>query len=436
MDFGGRLALVRLPGLVMSVISVQRVPVFLVLLVGATLGLLPTPAGARDSTHELDPEVVARAVEEYLARREATVTPATNRWERVLESLEISGDLRFRHESSVKLDQSRDRHRELVRVRLGATYELQPWLSVGARLTTGARTDPNSANVTLGNGFDSFEVSLDRAFAKLTPTPVPGAWLMAGKFAHPFVANPVYPSVLWDTDVSPEGVAAGYEWKGEGFLRAAGLTGGQYLLLEQSGASDTSLSVAQLSTSFALCDRLGARTAVGYYHYGSTQPDGSRALVSDNQGNATLDRDGDGTPDAYASRFGVVNSVAVVTSEVASVPIVLSGEWIANVRTGDRKQGWVCGAALGSAKDPGDWQVYYQWQVVEEDALFAAVANNDFVLGTNYRGHVFGAKACVAQDVVCHVYAFATHREHRGTSLSTNSESAQWRLRFDLEFRF
>ncbi|MGE3165916.1 MAG: putative porin [Planctomycetota bacterium] len=406
-----------------------------IVIVGIVVAALGHPGHAfGEEGPALDPEVVAKAVEEYLAARESKQSEWP--WLKQLDLLHFFGDLRLRHESSVKRDGERDRHRERLRFRIGGNYQLLPDLQLGARLITGSSGDPNSPHVTLGDGFDSLEISLDRAFARYTPECLSGTWITAGKFGHAFKTNPVYGELVWDADIQPEGAAGGYTWKGAGLLNRLDCTIGQYVLLEQSGASDASISVAQLALTAKPCDGATATAAVGYYHYSSVDPDGSTAILADNQGNGTIDVDADGDADEYASRFGILNVVASASTPIAATPVTWAGELIANTRAGDRKLGWALGCAVGSTAEPGDWKAYYQWQVIEQESVFSAFVHDDFLLATNFRGHVFGAQYRAVKHVTLHLWTSVVHREHRGTTLRTNSESGQWNLRFDVNIDF
>src|SRR3546814_9282102 len=87
--------------------------------------------------------------------------------------------------------------------RLRATYKIDDHFAVGARIATGDPDDPNSTDVTLGNFVDDFQVSLDQAWIRYTNG---GLTAHAGKFAQQFQRT----DMLWDGDVSPQGVAVAY----------------------------------------------------------------------------------------------------------------------------------------------------------------------------------------------------------------------------------
>ena len=361
-------------------------------------------------------------------------TQGKSRWEQVFDDLAIFGDFRFRYESSFALDDKPDRHRARLRLRLGANYQLLDDVLVGARLATGDREDPNSSHVTLGDGFDSLEFSLDRAFITYRPAWLEDAYITGGKFGHPFYANPIYSELVWDADVQPEGLATGCTIHGFGPMESVSLKAGGYLVEERSTASESFLPVGQATGQFSFFDNTSATVAVGYYWY--TNVDTS-SIVRDNVGNAVADTNGDGTPDDYISNFGVLNPIIGITYSGWKMPVILSGEYILNTeaQTSD-DQGWVAGVSLGAARGKGDWRFYYQYQVVEQDAVFSAFAQDDFLFSTNHRSHLFGVNYQVMDKVGLHVWGLVSQRDKTSPGSMTDSDKHQWRVRADLNVGF
>lgn len=391
------------------------------------------PAAAADPQAAPDPQVIARAVEEYLAARDAKPDP----WDDVLGRLSVYGDMRLRQEASFHLDDQEDRNRTLLRARAGALYQLAETLHAGFRLATGNPDDANSGHVTLGDGFDKLEINLDRAFVSWRPQAITGLDLTGGKFPHSFHLNPVYGELVWDEDVQPEGAFLKYSKAAGGTFNLFEVSAGQYLMVESSSASDAAATVAQVHTRMALSGSISGDLAVGYYHYQDPTPDGSSTMFQDNQGNAVIDRNGDGIADDFASDFGVLNPIASISTPAAGKPLVFSGEWMKNLRAeGDRDEGFAAGVSWGAQKQRGDWRYYYQWQVVEQDAVFSPVSQDDFLHATNFRGHALGLQWKALDKVAIHLWSLISAREHRGTTTPTDSDAYQWRVRLDLNIRF
>ena len=358
--------------------------------------------------------------------------PPLSAFEAALEQIELYGDLRLRQEKSFELDGARDRNRSRMRLRFGANYRISDELLVGARVVTGDADDPNSIHATIGNAFDELEMSFDRVFATWRPVELEGSFLTAGKFNHPFQRNPVFGELVWDADVQPEGVLFGQDFGAAGPLDSLRFIVGGYALVEQSRGDDSWLGVAELSGSRAIDPRANLRASLAYYQYGDPTPAGSSRLLDDNAGNGTLDLDGDGDPDAFAADFGIIDAMLALTYERANWPLTLTAERIQNLRSGvGEDRGWAAGAALGRAGTPGDWRLYYQWQVIEREAVFSAFAQDDFLLGTNHESHVVGAQTRLSEDVMLQLWTLVSAPED-----TSGSDSDQWRVRLDLNIRF
>lgn len=383
-----------------------------------------------DPGSEAFKQEVAKAVETYLTKKVEKKDP---RWDR----LSIYGDFRLRHESNIKLDAAPDRHRGRLRFRLGATYQANDEFQFGARITTGDPADPNGPHQTLGNGFHNFGVNLDRAFLTYRPKWAPGVWATGGKFAHPFFANPVYGELVWDADVQPEGLAGGYTTQGKGTFERFGLVAAKYNAIEQSRTPQAFASALQASTRLRLGDHMKLDLALGYLRFGNTTPSGSKTLLNDNGGNATVDTNGDGKPDLFLSDFKILNPIAALTYDGWNQPLVLSGETIKNQGAKiDQDRGWAAGVSFGKAKKQGDWRIYYQRQVVEKDAVFSPVAQDDFLFQTNHKSHLVGAEFQVKDNLGLHLFGLISARDLVSTAPGSTSDQSQWRLRFDVNLRF
>jgi len=347
--------------------------------------------------------------------------------------LRVSGDFRLRGESSFERDDQPNRTRARIRARLGATYDVNEELRVGARLVTGDPKDPNSPHVTLGDGLTSDDVSLDRYFVEYRPGGSERTRLTAGKFAHPFAANPVYGELVWDADVQPEGFVVEGRWDEVGPFDTLGATAGAYVLAEQDLAGDAELVALQVRAR----RRFGAASegglAVGYYCYGDTQPDGTTVLVGQNAGNAVVDLDMNGTPDAFVSEFSILHSIVDVRCSGWGEPLTFGAEAMKNLdAVGPRDSGWALGVSLGESRRKGDWSYYYQYQSIEQDAVFSAFAGDDLLLTTNHDSHVAGVKHRLADAVELHLWALVSSRREPGPGPTMDSDDAQWRVRLDL----
>lgn len=355
--------------------------------------------------------------------------PALPAWIQELGRLDFYGDFRLRHESSLDVPGLPDRHRQRLRLRFGVNYPVHDDVTLGVRAVTGDRGDPRSPHATLGDGFDGLEVSLDRAFVTWRPAAVPDTFLTAGKFDHPFTRNPVYGELLWDADVQPEGVALGGHCTALGIDRL-GLTAAGYSLVERPDGAEALAAVLEASARHRLAEGTDGTLAFGWYGYSNPTPDGNRTLLNDNAGNATVDRDGDTRPDVFASDFSILHAQGAVTLPATGQPLTLAAEWFHNLRAeipGDT--GWAVGAAWGGTAAAGDWRAWYQFQVVERDAVFSPFAQDDLLLATNHRSHLLGVNHQLTDNIGLHLWGSASQ-------LEAGPDDTRWRLRLDLNIRF
>ncbi len=357
--------------------------------------------------------------------------------QRALDRMRLFGDLRLRHESDFRLEDRPDRDRQRVRFRLGFNLGISEEVLLGARVVTGDADDPKSSHQTLGDGFASFELSLDRAFLTYRPLWADGLWFTGGKFAHPFYSDPIYGELVWDADIQPEGIAAGFSLRNAGALGRIDLTLGEYVLEEQSQASEATAFVAQLALRTRLGKRMSSAWAVGYYHYTDTTPDGSPAILEDNAGNAVVDLDMDGIPDQFLSRFDILHPIVTLAFDTWRFPLTVSGEYIRNMEAPDGvDRGWVAGVSLGRTEKARNWLVYYQRPVIEQEAVFSPVAQDDFLFATNHRSHLLGLRYQAFNNLELHLWGLVSRRNRPPPGPTAGSEQHQWRVRLDINAKF
>ncbi|MEN8145603.1 MAG: putative porin [Gemmatimonadota bacterium] len=299
-------------------------------------------------------------------------------------NVKVSADLRLRGELDRDRRTSSDRERGRIRFRVSANSDLGHGLRVGARLVTApGANDPNSTHQNLGTGFRNFRIAFDRVFLSWKPNTERPLEIQAGKFAHPFLQPAVFGELVWDADIQPEGVGAIFEPADE--LR---LAGGAYILQHQGGGEDTHLGVIQAAARLKPTEKLGLVGALGFYSYGTPDAAGALSLARENQGNALVTTiNGDTT--AFASRFDILSAFATATFK-GEIPVIVSAELVSNGSEADGfdGNGFAVGGKVGNAREQGTWQAVYRYQDVGREAVFSALAQDDFLDATNFRGHL------------------------------------------------
>ena len=369
----------------------------------------------------------------------ASSTPGTDAtWQKLKDNLKVSGDFRARHESNMGLDSAADRHRERLRLRLGAEYKLSSELKVGARLITGNSDDPNSSHHTMSNVFNSLEFSLDRAYLTYEPNWASNMWLKVGKFPNFLQRSGAPVNMVWDADVQPEGGLIGFSIPLGGVLENLDIAGGEYFILEQSRDSEATMTVGHLGLRFNFSETVSATFAANYYWYEDPTPDAATAVLGDNNGNATVDTNGDGTADDFQARFGLLHLPLRVNLDVG-LPLIIGGDYIINTRRGTDgdNQGWVLGIGLGTTKEAGAWSVDYQYQIIEREAVFSAFAQDDLLFSTNHRSHQARLSYWFTDWLQLRLWGSASKLDERiATSPTNDADHDQYRGRLDLDIRF
>lgn len=303
-----------------------------------------------------------------------------------IPGLDLSGDLRLREEFNFSDADARDRTRTVLRARVRATYKLNDRLSVGGQLATGDPDDPNSTDVTLGNFADDLDLSLDQAWLRYQADRLT-VW--AGKFPLPFVRT----DMVWDGDVSPQGVAATYGLPigGTAKLDARAL---YFVVDEASAGADSDMIGVQAVLSTRIAADLKLTLAGAYYRYGLNSVAGADA--GDFRSNMIAGG-------RYLSDFRLLNGTATLawSGLGARWPVTLTGDYIHNSGAAvSADSGFNIELGAGRTAARGDWRVVYNYSEVGVDAVFAAFSHDNLNIATNYRLHGLGVDYVPADNVV------------------------------------
>jgi hypothetical protein len=324
-----------------------------------------------------------------------------------VEGVELYGDarLRFEHregeDGAVAGDDRLERNRWRYRLRAGARMELTDQFRAGIQLETGA--SGRSSNVTFGDdagpwGKSSDGIYLGLLFLNWTPTDWFG--VTAGRQANPFKVT----SLVWDGDLSPEGISQSFKHKAGKFDLFA--TFGQYLY-DDSNPDNVFGAGPDFSDAYLFVNQVGAR-----YNF---NPDVSVQV-------APVLNVYSGEGDTYRVPFvgtAVTNSVGIndllvleipaeVKFKVGSIPARVFGDFALNLKGEDRARAadnpdaddeiyaWQAGVELGAARKKGGWSVKAYYQMSDLYALDANMVDSD----------LFDSRLNMKGFVVQGVYAF------------------------------
>jgi hypothetical protein len=269
----------------------------------------------------------------------------------------------------------RDRSRTAVRTRLRATYKIDNHFAVGTQIATGDPDDPNSTDVTLGNFVDDFQVSLDQAWIRYNNG---GLTAYAGKFPQIFQRT----DMLWDGDVSPQGVGTSFALPvGKARIDARGLW---FVIDEASVARDSDMLGGQVALSAPLASDFKASLTGSYYHYRLGSVAGADG--GDFRGNLM-------SGGRYLSRFHLLEGIGMLSWAGPSPrwPLSFTVDYVHNFGaavTGDSAFNFEL--AVGQTVNPGDLRIMYNYSEVEVDSVLAAFSHDNIDLSTNYRLHGLG----------------------------------------------
>lgn len=378
-------------------------------------------------SEEIDRSAVPQAEEESDEPAEILKWASKLRW---------FGDFRYRYEY---IDEREDsvRNRNRIRARLGLKVEVNDEWDLGFRLATSSG-DPVSTNVTFDEFFSDPEFRLDRAFAGYHPDWMEGLDAFLGKVANPFY-KPGKNELIWDSDLTPEGGAVLYGMPLRDGTVLNWVAGG-FWVNEESGEADTSLWGIQAYVKHQLDKRAYLRGAASLYCYGNIQGAEGPAAEWDNDpgeffGNTRIDADPDPveTDFVFASDYDLFELFLELGTEVAEMPVLAFGDWVRNTVAvdDDEDTGWIVGAQLNKAKEPGSWQFAYDYRDLERDAVVGQFSSSDFLGGgTGGQGHRFALAYMLARNVAASVTYYDNEFHGRNDNVDYD------RVQVDLGLKF
>jgi hypothetical protein len=371
---------------------------------------------AQQNQETLLKEKIARAVENSPSFQ----IPETLKW---VEKVKLTADFRYRYEW-IDQEGSENRNRNRIRARIGILGQVTDDLQVGFRLATSeaiasGNGDPISTNQTLDDAFSKKSIWLDLAYFKWSPAGT-GFNVFGGKMENPFYrvgGN----QLIFDSDLTPEGVAVQYSRRltdhDEFFANAGG-----FWVNEVNGDADTSLWGIQGGLKHTFADKSVLTGGASYYAYGNLE--GSGPLIGAGfQGNSNAGG-------FYTSDYKIAEVFSEYAFKLGDRPTAVYGTYVKNTAAATSDDtGWLIGGKYGKCKDPGSWELSYDYRDLEADAVLGAFSDSDFAGGgTNGKGHRFGYTYQLAKNVQGALTYFINERG--------NNETNYNRLQADLMFKF
>lgn len=242
------------------------------------------------------------------------------------------------------------------------------------------------------------------------------------------IKNPFYKvgknQLVWDSDLNPEGIAATYEIP-LGEKNTLHIAGGGFWVDESSSGVDTSLWGIQGYIKHTIGNPDYILAGVSYWDYGNIK--GKTDKYGTLAGNTA-----DSTGTKWAGDYDIIEFFGEYGTKFSGLPVAVFGNWVKNtVAISGEDTGWLVGAKLNKAKNPGSWEFSYDYRDLEADAVLGAFNDSDFIGGgTNGEGHRFNFTYQLAKNLQAALTYF--HNQKKGSGYDYDYR----RLQADLILKF
>jgi len=293
----------------------------------------------------------------------------------------FAGDFRLRYEETTKQEPNGHpgrldpRHRGVIRFRAGVARHVGDLFTVNARVATGARGDPNTTDVTLGDFVDKIEISLDRVNLEFKYKDV---FFSGGRILNPFVKG----QLVWDDDVHPAGL--GWSYTISRSKRVIPKFTGVYSIVDEATVNpDSYMWGGQMQVLVHPVPAWTVTLAGGYYDY--TIQSLTHTDSGDTQSNYL-------TPSrtAYLSDFNLADAVVIIDYPMLGerFPLRVVANYVKNLGARvPEDQGYAFDVFFGRASAKNDMRYRYGYSLAETDAVLGAFSHDDTTFATNYRQH-------------------------------------------------
>ncbi|MFT5206680.1 MAG: hypothetical protein ACI9CF_000419, partial [Candidatus Omnitrophota bacterium] len=318
----------------------------------------------------------------------AQSTPKGENW---LNGLKSKGDLRLRYEGqSYENEDGKDRNRYRARLRWGLEKQVNDQWKAGFRISTGSSTAATSTNQTLDGESNFKDIFLNRAYAIYAPTQwaqenlnsnITKLELGGGKFNNPWKKWTT--SIIWDSDIEPEGAYENISFKISDFADEGWWTletqASQFILDESASGNDVEVNSYGIGTTFAWNKTHNLNLRFSYYDWQDYVDLIKSGSVLANQPN------GNGTE---VDDFKVISlyadyNVGINTPWWGKQNLSPFIHYIENLEEGNavampgEDSGLSAGFKIGKAKKKGTWQTGYQYYALEANASPGAFTEGD-----------------------------------------------------------
>lgn len=376
-------------------------------------------------------------IQEQVQKSAALTATTPKSW---TDYVTAKGDLRLRLETindDSKVNASGEhytRDRLRIRARLGAEAKLED-LKAGIRISTGG-ADPVSGNVTLGDGDQKKEIRLDLAYLDYNffGNSLYELRAIGGKMLNPLI-NYGADDLVWDQDLTPEGIAAKTRYGNNWLTFLANAEG--LFIKDRDSQPNATMWLAQGAFQFQFVPEACLTVGGSFSQFQNIK----RYDVIDwenknnSYGNSTINGsvNGSTTNKAWKCGYEPIMGFGSLDLFVWNVPVCIYGQVLTNPQADDNKNGYMGGLSLGKARNPRTFECGYSYTKLEKDATIGMWTDSDrWGGGTDGQGSRFYGKYQITKYLQFAVTFFLDKK-----NISDPKNEANYnRLQVDLQAAF
>ncbi|MFW5798433.1 MAG: putative porin [Planctomycetota bacterium] len=361
-----------------------------------------------------------------------------------------------------------DTHQMVYSLKFGMNKSFGPDWDAGITFSS-SLGNGNDAFIVMGgsgggNGqpyFGEDELGIYRAFISWHPECIPGLTVTGGKFDNPFVTT----AMVWDPEITPEGIYGTYEFQTDGPVKPFFTTA---MLIADEEANDRDVHAFAYQVGFTwekVADSFDWTSAFAFYDWdgyedapnlnlpgtvaaGDLWPLGAR--VTNLYGNSVSLRRSDGSVYYDAGDFSILNFTNTFDFELpvgeSSLPVSVFTDIAFNADTANTQYDALNGMDLGKRNEKcaygagftlngldgkGSWEFGYRYAFIEPNAIVGAFGDLDFGFA-NRKGHVIGGGYQVHDNVTLYATVWVTEPIYdRDHTISTTPS-----FEFDVIFEY
>ncbi len=344
------------------------------------------------------------------------------------DDIKFKGDVRYRHET-IDEEGKDKRNRDRLRARLAAEAKVNDSVNAVIGLSSGD-ADPVSSNQTETDGFTRKDVKIELMYLDWTLIEEQLKTTF-GKMKNPFFGPT---DLIWDGDLNPEGIAAGYKIGDDSASLVA--NAGYLYVMERSSAPESMLYAGQIKGTVKMGDNLSFMAGGGYYQYDNMDGQGvfDYAKANNAYGNSTANKvSGSTTNKLYTMDYKPIEYFAELTWYTGIAPISLVAHQVANSEADEFDSGHQYGFVFGKCANPKTYEFGIYQAELEKDAVVGAFTDSDrWGGGADGKGMKYQAKYAISKNYQFNATFFSGEKV-----ISNDSKTKDYdRLQLDLVAKF